>query len=129
VVGQLIRHGRVIRPEIGIQQVYQTEKGLRVEVVTPGGPAESAGLKGPRVVRKQRGPFVISQVDRSSADLIVGVDAEKVTTADDFLSYIEEKKPGDSIVVKIIRDGKMVEVPVVLGGTDPDANSPRASKI
>ncbi|MGC1272397.1 MAG: trypsin-like peptidase domain-containing protein, partial [Planctomycetaceae bacterium] len=48
VVPQLIRHGRIIRPEIGIQQVLETEQGLRIALLTPGGPAERAGLRGPQ---------------------------------------------------------------------------------
>lgn len=121
-VGQLLRHGRVIRPEIGIQQVFQTDRGLLIVRLTPGGPAEQAGLKGPRVVQKRLGPLgVLRQTDHSVADLIVGVDGQEVETADDFLSYIEEKRPGDQIQVNVIRDGQEMTVPVILGGDDPEA--------
>ncbi len=77
VVPQLIRTGRVIRPETGIARVYETEHGLLIDTLTPGGPAERAGLQGPRVVRRQKrqGPIVYEyrQIDRNAADLIVGV--------------------------------------------------------
>ncbi|HEX6983998.1 MAG TPA: trypsin-like peptidase domain-containing protein, partial [Planctomycetaceae bacterium] len=62
VVPQLVRHGRVIRPEIGIQQVLETENGLRIAALTPGGPAERAGLRGPQISRARRGPFVWEQI-------------------------------------------------------------------
>ncbi|MEX0716496.1 MAG: trypsin-like peptidase domain-containing protein [Planctomycetaceae bacterium] len=120
VVPQLVRHGRVIRPEIGIQRVYETERGLLVATVTPEGPAAEAGLRGPRTVRQQRGLFVFDRVDRSAADLIVGVDGEPVKTADDFLGYIESKQPGDQVVLTVIRDEERIEVPVRLGDGRPE---------
>lgn len=115
VVPQLVRHGRVIRPEIGIQRVYQTEQGLLIATLTADGPAAQAGLRGPRTVRQQRGPFVFERVDRTAADLIVAVDGRPVKTADDFLGYIESKQPGETVVLTVIREQRKVEVPVRLG--------------
>jgi S1-C subfamily serine protease len=119
VVPQLIKHGRVIRPEIGILKVYETEEGLLVSQLAPGGPAERAGLRGPRIVRSRRGVFMVERVDRTAADLIVAVDGEEVGTTDDFLGYIERLKPGDTVTVTVVRDGRRTEVPVVLGGDEP----------
>jgi S1-C subfamily serine protease len=119
VIPQLLKHGRVIRPEIGITRVYQTEKGLLIAQMRPNGPAEKAGLHGPKILKSRRGPFVVERIDRSAADLIVGVDDEKIVTADDFLSYIDEKKPGEEVVLSIIRDGKKIRVAVPLVSSDP----------
>jgi S1-C subfamily serine protease len=116
VVPQLIRHGRVIRPEIGIQQVLETEDGLRIASLTPGGPAERAGLRGPQIARTRRGPFVWEQIDRSTADMIVAVDGETVETADDFLNLVERKRPGDTVTVRVQRGNQTADVPVVLAG-------------
>ncbi|MBW3542479.1 MAG: trypsin-like peptidase domain-containing protein [Planctomycetes bacterium] len=121
VVPQLVKHGRVIRPEIGIVKVYETEKGLLISRLVPGGPAERAGLRGPRIERVRRGLLIIEREDRSAADLIVGVDAEEVRTTDDFLGYIEARRPGDTVELKIIRDSRPLAVPVVLGGEEPPA--------
>lgn len=119
VVPQLIERGRVIRPEVGIVQVYQTEQGLLIATLAPGGPAERAGLRGPRVVRERRrqGPFLYEYetVDRSAADLIVAVDGQPTLTADDFLSAIEAHRPGDTVTISVIREGRQVHVPVTLG--------------
>lgn len=118
VVPQLIQHGKMIRPEIGIARVYQTERGLLIATLVPGGPAEKAGLRGPRVVRQQKrqGPFIYQYqtIDRSAADLIVGLDGQPVKTADDFLNLLESKQPGDQVVVTVIRGGRQVDVPVRL---------------
>jgi S1-C subfamily serine protease len=118
VVPQLIEHGRVRRPDVGILRVYQTERGLLVAALTPGGPAEKAGIRGPQVIRQRRrqGPLVYeyTTIDRSAADLIVGVDGQKIKNADDFLSLIESKQPGDVVTLNVLRQGRLVDVPVRL---------------
>lgn len=121
VVPQLLTHGRVIRPEIGITRVYQTDDGLLIAQMRPQGPAEKAGLRGPKITRTRRGPLVMERVDRSAADLIVSVDDQKIVTADDFLSYIDEKKPGEEVLLTIVREGKKMQVAVVLASSDPHA--------
>jgi S1-C subfamily serine protease len=118
IVPQLIHDGRVRRPEAGIVRVYQTEQGLLIATLAPGGPAERAGLHGPKVVRQQKrqGPFVYEYqtVDRSAADLIVGVDGKPVKTADDFLDAIESRRPGEQTTISVIRGGQERQVPLVL---------------
>ena len=119
VVPQLIQRGRVVRPDIGITRVYQTEAGLVIATLAEGGPAERAGLRGFRIVRQQkrRGPFVYEEtkVDRAYADLIVAVDGQRIKNADDLLSAIERRRPGEEIVMTVVREGREVAVGVVLG--------------
>jgi len=122
VVPQLIEHGRVIRPAIGIASVYETENGLVIIDVAPGGPADRAGLRGFEVVtqKEQRGPFVYERtyVDREKADRIIAVDGIAVSTGDEFQDVIESKKPGDRVVVRVIRDNRELDVPVTLVTTE-----------
>lgn len=115
VVPQLIRNGRVVRGDIGIDQVFQNERGVFVARLTPGGPAEKAGLRGPRVVRQRQGPFVYSSVDRSTADQIAAIDGQPIKVAGDVLDAIENKQPGDQVIVTIIRGGREYQVPIRLG--------------
>jgi S1-C subfamily serine protease len=119
VVPQLLEYGKVIRADIGITRVFQTERGLLVVTVARGGPAERAGLQGFRLVRKEnrRGPFVFSEthIDPDSADLILAVDGQKCRTVDELLSAIESKKPGEQALVTIERQGNELQVPIVLG--------------
>mgnify|MGYP005835847013 CR=1 FL=1 len=118
VVPQLIERGKFIRPDSGIARVHQTDKGLLIASLVPGGAAERAGLQGPRVVKqkKRQGPFVyeVQTVDRSAADLITAVDGQPVRTGDDFLTAIEAKSPGDTVILTVIRDGQPRQVPLRL---------------
>ena len=122
VVPQLIRNGRVIRPDFGITHYFENEQGLGIAKLAQGGPAELAGLRGFRIVRKQRrrGPFVYEEtsIDRQSADLIVAVDDVQVRNADDFLTVIESKRPDDEVMVTVIRDGRAINIPVRLGASE-----------
>lgn len=114
VVPQLLQNGRVRRPDSGILKVYQTERGLLIARLTPGGAAERAGLRGEAVRQKRQGLIVFESVDRSKADLIVAVDGQKITKADDFLSIVESKQPGERITVTVIREGQRIDVPLTL---------------
>ena len=122
VVPQLIRSGRVIRPEIGIAKVYETEQGLLIAMLVPGGPAERAGLHGPRVAtqRRRQGPIVYDYqtIDRQAADLIVAVDNQPVRKGDDFLSIIESRQPGTEVTVTVVREGRRLNVPVQLSAAE-----------
>ncbi len=119
VAPQLLEHGRMIRADIGITRVYQNEQGLLIVSTTRSGPAERAGLQGFRLVRKEnrRGPFVFSEthIDPDSADLIIAVDGQKCRTVDELLTVVENKKPGEEITVTVVRQGREMQVPVVLG--------------
>jgi len=118
VVPQLIRDGRVERADIGIARVYRSERGLLIASLERGGAAEKAGLQGPKVVRRlrRRGSVVYEYqtVDRSAADLIVAVDKKRIRTADDLLDAVESHKPGDEVVVTVIRDGQAKQIKVTL---------------
>jgi len=118
IIPELIAHHRVIRPDLGIQMVQPTDLGLRVIQLEPGGPAASAGISGTKVVVYKNGPFTIRQVDQASADIIVRVDDTPVRTADDLLSYIEEKKPGQVVTLSVLRRGQLLKIPVKLSVND-----------
>ena len=118
VVPQLLKHGRVIRPESGIDKVYQTEKGLLVAEVRPSGPADKAGLRGPKLIKQRRGPFTVTREDRTAADLIVAIDDQKIVTAEDFLSYIEAKRPGEEIKLTVVREGRRLQIGLILSSSD-----------
>ncbi len=114
VVADLVRYGRVMRPSCGINSVYELEAGLLVARLAPNGPAARAGLRGPEQSIVRRGGILFQSVDRSRADLIIAVDGRKVETFDDLLSYVESKKPGDRVVLTILRQARQMAVPIEL---------------
>ncbi len=118
IVPELIKHHHVIRPDIGVQMVQQTDLGLRVVRLEPNGPAAKAGLSGPKLVTYRQGPFTISQVDNSVADVIVGIDDVKTLSPDDLLSYVEGKKAGQTVTLSVLREGRVVKIPVKLSASD-----------
>lgn len=117
VVPQLVETGRVIRPESGIEAI-QTDRGLVIAKLTPGGPGERAGLRGFRVIReqRQRGPYLYerTRIDQSTADTIVAVNGIPVETRDDFLTQLEKHKPSDTVTLAISRRGRKQDVPLTL---------------
>jgi S1-C subfamily serine protease len=119
VVPELIERGRVLRPVIGISSVHETDRGLLVIEVTRSGPAGKAGLQGFKWIteREQTGPFITERtyLDRRNADLIVAIDGKQVRSGDELLDVVESKKPGDQVVLRIIRAGREVDLNVTLG--------------
>lgn len=88
---------------------FTQTSGAYITQVTPGGPADQAGLVGGSKQTDIQGLF-------SGGDLIVAVDGNPVIVYGDLISYvINEKSPGDQIQLTIIRNGKEMEVPLTLG--------------
>lgn len=123
IVPQLLKNGKVIRGDIGIMQVREVERdgirGILISALVPKGAAEKAGLRGPKIVKEKalfRGAIVIERpkIDLNAADVIVGANGTETKKAEDFTAIIDEHKPGEQIVLDVIRSGKRIKVPVVL---------------
>ncbi|OZY87871.1 2-alkenal reductase [Cellvibrio mixtus] len=105
VVPELIKHGRIVRPVLGVavapdhwaQQIgIQGVPILRVE---PNSAAAKAGLQGAK--RNSWGQI-------SLGDVIVAIEDYPVTNDDQLLSALEHYKPGDQVTVSVVRDGKLL---------------------
>lgn len=120
-VPELIANGKITRPDIGIIAVMETDRGLQIVGTNDNGPAAKAGLRGWRVIRQQvrNGPFVrtYSRQDREYADLIVAVDGKPVDSGSALIEAIEIHKPGEQIVLTIVREGQQQQIAVTLGAT------------
>jgi S1-C subfamily serine protease len=121
IVPQLIEHGKVIRADIGIVAVRELDHGLQIVRTNRGGPAEQAGLRGWKPVRRRvtRGlvQYEVERQDPSAADTIIAVDGDPVNSASAFVEKIEERRPGDTVVLTILREGRQMQVPVTLGAS------------
>ena len=73
---------------------YDLPQGILVVLVSQGGAAQKNGIK--------------------SGDVIVGFDGTETTTADELISMLEKKKPGDKVSVKLYRDGEYMSLDIVL---------------
>jgi S1-C subfamily serine protease len=93
------------REELGLTS---TSGAYLIEVIA-GGPAEKAGLIGGHTSTRIRGL-------QGGGDLIIAVDGRPVRVFGDLMSYImTNKKPGDTIVVRIIRENQEKEFTLTLG--------------
>ncbi|MGH2570608.1 MAG: S1C family serine protease [bacterium] len=111
IVPQLLRHGRVIRPALGIQVADDSTvrrlgvHGVLIVDVTEGSGADAAGLRGTR--RDQSGMLVLG-------DVITAVGGDAVESMDDLLDALEKREPGDRVEVTIVRDDEPRKVAITL---------------
>jgi len=121
VVPQLLSKGYVTYPWIGatIQSLIpeiakygklKVERGAMIAEVVKGGPADKAGLKGGNQ-KIQVGNMIVFV----GGDILVKADQKEVKTNDELIHYIRDKKPGDTILLKVYRKGDFVDVKVTLG--------------
>ncbi len=109
LVPQLIEHGRLIEPGIGVELNATLDQlarragveGVVVYRVEPGGPAEQAGLEGPRVAGGRR--VVLG-------DVIVGLQGKPVRTQNDLLDAFEAAGAGATVTLTVARDGARRDV-------------------
>jgi serine protease Do len=102
---QIIKTGKVSRGAIGINfareenasllKAYGASSGVFVQSVNPGGPAAKAGMQ--------------------PADIITGVNGQPLKDGDQLVQTISAAQPGTSVSLKVLRDGKPLEVSVKIG--------------
>jgi 2-alkenal reductase len=86
-----------------------THGALVLEVV-PGSPADEAGLRGSHKVELYGKPMYVG------GDVIVAVDGHPIEGMSELVTYLALKtRPGQTIDLTVIRDGKRITVPVTLG--------------
>ncbi len=102
-VPQLIRHGRIVRPHIGIaladDRITQRLglEGALIVNVEQGSAAEQAGLRGTR--RDIDGSLILG-------DVIQSVNGQKTVDSGDLMNSLERFKPGDVVHLGILRNGE-----------------------
>jgi S1-C subfamily serine protease len=97
-------------PEIATYRKLKIERGAMIAEVVKGGPADKAGLKGGNQ-RVQVGNMIVLV----GGDIVVKADQHDVKTNDGLIRYIREKKPGDTILLKVFRKDAYVDIKVTLG--------------
>ncbi|HEX9332641.1 MAG TPA: trypsin-like peptidase domain-containing protein, partial [Anaerolineales bacterium] len=120
VVPYLIRDGKYDYPYLGISSAnnlglteiealgLKTYTGAYVTSVTPGGPADKAGIRAGTKTTNIEGL-------QAGGDIITAIDGQPVATFDDLLSYLTtNKSPGDTVVLTVLRDGQSMDITITL---------------
>jgi serine protease Do len=99
---------KVTRGSIGIEfreglpgavnRVYGFKNGVLVQRVTQGGPADKAGIK--------------------VGDVITTIDGRSIKDGDDLVNEIASRRPGSTIRLGYLRDGKQGDASVTIGDRD-----------
>jgi len=116
----LLEKGEIVRGDAGVVQVTETDNGLIPTLIDEGGAADVAGLRGGKIVisiRERDGFRYQAQRQvrpEGGFDLIVGVDGQPIKTGEEFITAVEEHEPGETVIINVIRDGRALELPVVL---------------
>jgi S1-C subfamily serine protease len=120
IVPYLIRDGKYEYPYLGISSRdlsladiealgLNTYTGAYVAGVTPGGPADQAGIRGGS---EPTNPEEVG----AGGDIITAIDGQPVDTFDDLLSYLTlSKSPGETVVLTVLRDSQPMDITVTLG--------------
>ncbi len=125
VVPVLIRDGRYPHPSLGVRVIELTpqraalfrragvqlpDQGLLIADLVMNGPAARAGLRGPdRLVR-------VGNVNLPlGGDVIIAINDQPITTSQDLIVYLEtQTQVGETVRVKVLRDGREQVLPVTL---------------
>jgi 2-alkenal reductase len=122
VVPALIQSGKYDYPYLGISSLSDRAwnlktieelklptdiQGTYITCVTPGGPADKAGIIG-------AGPCDATGLN-PGGDVIVSIDGQPVHSFNDLLSYLVSKtQVGQVVTLTVLRGGKEVQVPLTL---------------
>ena len=110
-VPELIKHGKLIRPGLGISLVPDSMArrwgvhGVIIGKIGRGSTAERAGLRGSRETLGGRVEL---------GDIIVAVDGKPVDTIDDLMALMEQHKVGDQVVIDYVRGNRKLQVTATL---------------
>ncbi len=106
VLDSILEHGRVVRGYAGLSLQAMTPEiarafglddaaGALVAETDPSGPAARAGIR--------RG------------DIVVATDGRPIESSDDLRTRLARFKPGDRVILQIVRDGRRAELTLTLG--------------
>lgn len=114
VAKDIIEHGEVRRALLGVtivsvnarlaEQLGMEEiRGVQVTAVSPGGAADKSGLR--------------------ANDVILSVDGIKVNESNQLQQKIAVRNPGETVDLRILRDGREIRKQVELGLLEPENNT------
>jgi putative serine protease PepD len=120
IIPELRQSGRVDRGYLGIGSLtvdktladlnLPVDHGALVQSVTPGGPADKAGIRAGDL-----SATLDNHAIQLGGDIITKIDGKEIRTRDDLEAAVVNRKSGDTVKVTLIRQGKTKTVEVTLG--------------
>jgi S1-C subfamily serine protease len=127
-IPQLKKEGRVDRGYLGVSTTtidktlqglnLPREHGALVQSVTPGSPADKAGIRAGDISATLDGQDI-----QLGGDIITEVDGKAIDSNEDLTEAIAGRKQGDKVKVKIVRGDKEKTVEVTLGDRPASADA------
>lgn len=121
VLSDLTRYGQVKRPSLGIvsypigpdlaeQMGLNSDYGVLIQKVIPGGAADRAGLRG-----GNEQAYVGNTPIMLGGDLIIAIDGEQITDPQDINAVMDRHQAGDTVTVTILRGRRQMNIKLMLG--------------
>ncbi len=104
-----------IGPDLAEQMGLPSDYGVLIQQVHPGGAAARAGLRG-----GNQKAYLGNVPIFVGGDLIVSINGQEVTNAQDLSQELNTHRAGDTITVTIYRGRSRMNVPVTLGNAKDD---------
>ena len=105
--------GQEVTPALAADLDLSVEAGVYISFVSPGSPADRAGLEG---AFGSEAEAAQSSDLAAGGDVIVAADGQAMDSIDDLAAYLDvEKRPGDSVELLVVRDGEELSVEATLG--------------
>lgn len=135
VIADFAKYGRVRRPSLDIatlpigpdiaEQIgLAADYGVLIQRVLPGGAADKAGLHG----GTERAGYLGNMPVMKGGDLIIGMDGQDITSAQDLAAAMDSHQAGDEVTLTIFRGRRKMDVKVKLGdATEGQAPAGRQS--
>jgi S1-C subfamily serine protease len=119
IIPDLKRSGRVDRGYLGIESTtvdkslkdlnLPVEHGALVQAVTPGSPADKAGIRAGDL-----SATLDNHAIQLGGDIITKVGGKEIRTSNDLQAAVVDRKPGEKVKITLIRGGKSKTVEVTL---------------
>jgi len=128
IIPELKKSGRVDRGYLGVSTAtidkslsglgLPVKQGALVQSVTPGSPADKAGLRPGDISASVDGNPI-----QLGGDIITEVDGKAIRSDNDLTAAIAGRKPGDKVTITFKRDGKDKSVEVMLADRPASADA------
>ena len=99
--------GTTLTQDLASQAGISASQGVYVIKVSPGSPAEKAGLKGSGTGS--------SGSPNTGGDVITAADGKAMSTINDLTNYLGTKQVGNEVTLSVLHEGTTINIKVILG--------------